>query len=1298
MGADMLDEARTVQQLGESEALESPFVTAPPTPRVSDAPSDGEARWAEEDEGEGAADSEVWTGTGDQIEFRDRVLAAHIARSKARSGSPKRDLRSDELRKVSGTDVSTLPDTATAAGRLLAAANAELARAQSAGDADALRTIRLGATSGYRGSAHQRALWLRYFADKGGYYDRSRAAREMLPEGPHSDQALAYMLKPKNNGGFGLGGRIAAPGYSNHQAGIAIDLAQERRKGYRVANKSDDASRRIWRNTWFHRWLKDNAAKTFGFKPISTEEWHWEYRPASTGRGSVREAYEEIGEEEMPAEEAELEAESVLEVATEDEEEAAPTDTSGRFTFTSSILPMKVAVFVPPSARRASKVEVLVFAHGLDRCPVHTPLPMAFVTDKAFALGDVVEASARPIILVVPFLDWEHFRQRKLVFGQNWHAFAKPENLNGVIAEVLERVAASTGTGTAPTLLRLILSGHSRAFGILDALAKARANPEMSNGALGRLSHVWAFDTTYTSPVADWMAWLGSRDDLKATVVYRHGTSRSGPLSTGVHGRQFLAHAKQSNGRLSVIPVPSGSVGHCAVPRKYLPLFLESLPAVSPTSSDEEEYLEVEGEFDTELTEGDVSTEFDVLGEEAMEEWDTETEELEDEAEEFESTEDEEPSLEAFGAFDESAMGTEEEETEEESEAFEEVWNEQAADTQAEESEAEVLEASGLTPAELKAVQITSTFETGHRGGFYGLSGNFDGQGLSFGLVNWTIGTGSLQPLLRDFAAEEPARWAKAFGRDAARFLAVITPKDKASQAAQLRFAIDEMNDWRIVSGKRKWSVKEPWVTYFKSLSEDSAFQRIQVRHVRQLLDRARYFCEYFGLKSERAFAFMFDAVSSHGQWWLTKRFANGVQKRRELLRTRLTALEATHGKGKVPEGDLLLAIADVLADTSASRWSDKVRVRKRWFVTGQHARANELKGLEPRPDVPYVASGNGSQPASRPTPAPAPTPSPTSRVTSSSGMSEARRAELIAAALSHATTAGKADDRMAIAAALKANGTDPAMWFADFVPDATFLGHEIQPSGGSVPGVHRKLLDVLKRAERTLLDNHPGSTAKQLGQDLGINRISGLRPPKKPTGRKSGVSFHCFGLAVDINHDTNPFVGNMAPKKDAAKYEEYMENRSPRIIERAMLLLRGERFKVDTDFATATGKSVSESDAGAAWDSHHRASDTLAQYLRLAKELDGPRLRTLVNNVQARGDTKTLAWWKTRIATDRLNLKNKQWDFVNHDHPEQTGYMDLPRALVVALVGAGLKWGGQYKRAKDIMHFDLREGWKRPN
>jgi hypothetical protein len=264
------------------------------------------------------------------------------------------------------------------------------------------------------------------------------------------------------------------------------------------------------------------------------------------------------------------------------------------------------------------------------------------------------------------------------------------------------------------------------------------------------------------------------------------------------------------------------------------------------------------------------------------------------------------------------------------------------------------LAGSGLTPAERKAVEITSTFETGRRGGFYGLSGNFDGQGLSFGLVNWTIGTGSLQPLLRAFAAEAPREWAAIFGPHAESLRALMEGKTKADLKAQHHFAITQMNSVTLVRGRKRWAIREPWVGYFRRLSESSTFRRIQVRFVRDLLARADHYCRMFGLRSERAFAFMFDAVSSHGKWWLDKTFKGGVRKRRNLLTPRLMALEALYGRGRVPEAKILEEIAGVLAATSAARWAEKVRVRKLWFLTGRHPRARELVGLQPSPDIPY--------------------------------------------------------------------------------------------------------------------------------------------------------------------------------------------------------------------------------------------------------------------------------------------------------------------------------------------------------
>jgi D-alanyl-D-alanine carboxypeptidase len=62
----------------------------------------------------------------------------------------------------------------------------------------------------------------------------------------------------------GLGPRAARPGRSNHQRGTAVDIA--------VRNTT----------TLTYEWLATNACR-FGFRrTVSSEPWHWEYRPRTT--------------------------------------------------------------------------------------------------------------------------------------------------------------------------------------------------------------------------------------------------------------------------------------------------------------------------------------------------------------------------------------------------------------------------------------------------------------------------------------------------------------------------------------------------------------------------------------------------------------------------------------------------------------------------------------------------------------------------------------------------------------------------------------------------------------------------------------------------------------------------------------------------------------------------------------------------------------------------------------------------------------------------------------------------------
>jgi zinc D-Ala-D-Ala carboxypeptidase len=62
----------------------------------------------------------------------------------------------------------------------------------------------------------------------------------------------------------GLGPRAARPGRSNHQRGTAVDIS--------VRNTT----------TLTYEWLATHACR-FGFRrTVSSEPWHWEYRPRTT--------------------------------------------------------------------------------------------------------------------------------------------------------------------------------------------------------------------------------------------------------------------------------------------------------------------------------------------------------------------------------------------------------------------------------------------------------------------------------------------------------------------------------------------------------------------------------------------------------------------------------------------------------------------------------------------------------------------------------------------------------------------------------------------------------------------------------------------------------------------------------------------------------------------------------------------------------------------------------------------------------------------------------------------------------
>jgi subtilisin family serine protease len=501
-----------------------------------------------------------WTGTAEQLDFRDRVLAAHLERARRSRGNPQPDLPTSELRTIKGTEILTAQPTADAVEQLLASARLDLDNAKNNGEPDAMRTVGLTVTSGYRSYETQLRLWKQYFSAENGYYDRTRTVRAGLPDGPHSEQAVAYMLTPRGQGGFGLGGRIAAPGYSNHQNGIAVDLYQVRTKEHAIHNDSDDASRSRWRASWFHHWLCDNAER-FGFRPLSTEEWHWEHRAAARHQrpsGSPRRENRPATDSEVPSGSSETET---------------PVEYLGGrlWTFTASRPRLRIAVFLPRTALGRDDLDVLVFAHGLlSGCPRPAQVPSGFITDPPFELGRVVGNSGRPVVLLVPEMHWGSPGGAD-VFGPRharWHALGEPTLLNGVVAEALAEVGRIQGR-TAVTLDRLLIAGHSRAYDLLEPLAARRRDPEMGSRALAKLSQVIALDTTYGGDVDAWTDWLRLNPRLTVDVFYRAGPDSP----TSAIGDEFFRHRSER------LRVTKADELHCSVPPRRLAAVLVGQPS-----------------------------------------------------------------------------------------------------------------------------------------------------------------------------------------------------------------------------------------------------------------------------------------------------------------------------------------------------------------------------------------------------------------------------------------------------------------------------------------------------------------------------------------------------------------------------------------------------------------------------------------------------------------------------------------------------------------------------------------------
>jgi len=135
-----------------------------------------------------------------------------------------------------------------------------------------------------------------------------------------------------------------------------------------------------------------------------------------------------------------------------------------------------------------------------------------------------------------------------------------------------------------------------------------------------------------------------------------------------------------------------------------------------------------------------------------------------------------------------------------------------------------------------------------HEGTYWSVNRNLDGQGVSYGCIQWTQLGGGLYKVLLRMQQADPNAFARIFGPGAARMMMVVSNKSLES-----------------VDGAYLWN--EPWLSRFREAGHWPAFQQAQITEALQseYMQAAIQIANLLGVKTERAMVMYFNRTVHQG-------------------------------------------------------------------------------------------------------------------------------------------------------------------------------------------------------------------------------------------------------------------------------------------------------------------------------------------------------------------------------------------------------------------------------------------------
>ncbi|MDA2937080.1 peptidoglycan-binding protein [Acidobacteria bacterium AH-259-A15] len=207
-----------------------------------------------------------------------------------------------------------------------------------------------------------------------------------------------------------------------------------------------------------------------------------------------------------------------------------------------------------------------------------------------------------------------------------------------------------------------------------------------------------------------------------------------------------------------------------------------------------------------------------------------------------------------------------------------------------------------------RCLQLTATFE-GHD--FSLAQGNWDGAGITWGIIGFTLIHGGIRKIVSTIHQEAPDLLGETFEDTTDELLEVV----RANRSDQLAWAD------RVSLGKSKVRLAEPWRSRFRRFGQLKEVQALQIRLADEdYFQPALQTAKRFNLKTELGISLAFDIHVQNG----------GVKTRaRQQIEKDLDEHQISGEK------ELRVVISNAVADHSKKAFREDVRSRKLTIATG---------------------------------------------------------------------------------------------------------------------------------------------------------------------------------------------------------------------------------------------------------------------------------------------------------------------------------------------------------------------------